>query len=135
MPYLRQIAAMSILVSCVVSAAPKEMLSNERIQLSAIEVNHPACQSETLIETGQETFTTIANDLPGRKEYNELIRIFHRGQWDKLEASMELFESEFEDSPLREAVAFLRVQSLFDRLENSNSPKIKEAEKSLRETL
>ena len=135
MPKLCQIAAMSILVACVVNASPKEIPSNEVIQLSAIEVNHPFCQSETFIETGQETFTAIANDLPGRKEYNELIRTFHRGQWDKLDASMELFESEFEDSPLREAVAFLKVQSLFDRLTNSNSPRIHEAEKSLREAL
>ncbi|NBY20565.1 hypothetical protein EBQ74_10085 [bacterium] len=88
-----------------------------------------------MVETAKETFTTIANDLPGRTEYNELVKTFHRGQWEKLDQGFDEFSSMFEDSPLREAVAFLRVESLFDRINEKDSPILPEAEKALRETL
>ena len=120
---------------CVVSTVSCVAYSLERNQMKMFELKHPRCESQTLIETGKENFTTIANDLPGRNEYNELVKTFHHGQWEKLDQGIEAFQSAFEDSPLREAVAFLRVESLFDRIENSQSPITVEAEKALRETL
>ncbi len=106
-----------------------------RNQLKVFDIKHPRCESQTLVETAKETFTTIANDLPGRTEYNELVKTFHRGQWEKLDQGFDEFSSMFEDSPLREAVAFLRVESLFDRIDEKDSPILPEAEKALRETL
>lgn len=124
-----------VLLGLMCSASFASAPNPDRSQLKIFLFPHPQCQSHSLIETAKEAFTTIANDLPGRKNYNELVLSFQRKQWSKLDALMELFESVFEDSPLREAVAFLRVQSLFDRIESLNSPQIGEAEKKLRETL
>jgi tetratricopeptide (TPR) repeat protein len=123
------------LAICIVSTVSNMAHSSERNQMRMFELKHPRCESQTLIETGKESFTTIANDLPGRTEYNELVKTFHQGQWEKLDQGMESFQSVFEDSPLREAVAFLRVESLFDRIDSSESPITVEAEKALRETL
>ena len=106
-----------------------------RNQLKVFDIKHPRCESQTLVETAKETFTTIANDLPGRTEYNELVKTFHRGSWEKLDQGFEEFSSMFEDSPLREAAAFLRVESLFDRIDDKDSPVLPEAEKALREAL
>lgn len=121
-----------ISISSVGQAASIDLLRN---QLKVFDIKHPRCESQTLIETAKETFTTIANDLPGRSEYNELVKTFHRGQWEKLDQGFEEFSSMFEDSPLREAVAFLRVESLYDRMEDKDSSVLPEAEKALREAV
>lgn len=123
------------LMFCVVNLGFGTTPKTQRNQLKIFEIKHPKCESQTLVETAKETFTTIANDLPGRNEYNELVKTFHRGQWEKLDRGLEEFENVFEGSPLREAVAFLRVESFYDRIESLESPVVKEAEKALRETL
>ncbi len=122
-----------ILTFCVAGPVLCASSNLQRNQLKIFDLKHPKCESQTLIETAKESFTTIANDLPGRNEYNELVKIFHRGQWEKLDSGIEDFLSLFEDSPLREAVAFLRIESLYDRIESVESPILKEAEKGFRE--
>lgn len=136
MPNSSHIISLALLF-CVVNLISPLAIGRQvdKNQLSIFEIAHPPCQSKTIIETGRDSLMTIANDLPGRNEYNELVRTFRKEQWGKLDASIELFQNVFEDSPLREAVAFLRVESLFDRVTNSNSPQVKEAEKALREVL
>jgi outer membrane protein assembly factor BamD (BamD/ComL family) len=125
-----------IMTVCIISAplcAAATVSQSKPLKL--FEINHPRCESQSVIETAHESFTTIANDLPGRNEYNELVKTFHRGQWEQLDSGIEGFEGLFETSPLREAVAFLKVESLFDRIDRLDSPLVKEAEKGLRSTI
>ncbi|MSP19070.1 MAG: hypothetical protein EXR74_05820 [Bdellovibrionales bacterium] len=133
---LKLITSLSCALSvCVIGTTAFSVNNLERANFKIFELKHPACESQSLIDTAKEGFTTIRNDLPGRSEYNELVKTFHRQKWEKLDEDIEFFQNTFETSPLREAVAFLKVESLFDRIDSLDSEIIKEAEKHLRETV
>ncbi len=133
---LKLITSLSCALSvCVIGTTAFSANISERANFKIFELKHPACESQSLIDTAKEGFTTIVNDLPGRSEYNELVKTFHRQKWEKLDEDIELFQNTFETSPLREAVAFLKVESLFDRIDSPDSEIIKEAEKHLRATV
>ena len=84
---------------------------------------------------GREGFFEIANDVPGKEGYNRLISQYRNRDWKQLDADAASFLESYEDSPLREAVTFLQVQTLFDRASGTDDHEIREAEKKLREAL
>ncbi len=79
------------------------------------DLDHPVCERPIALGIGKESFFEVANDVAGKREYNQLIRLFRDRKWSELEHGITTFRTTFESSPLREAVTFLEVQSLFDQ--------------------
>ncbi len=84
---------------------------------------------------GKESFFEIANDVVGREEYNRLIRLFRERKWSEFSVGLSEFHEMYESSPLKEALTFLEVQSLFDQDNPENEEIERKAEKKLRNAL
>lgn len=83
-----------------------------------------------------EFFVELANKVEGISEYNSLIGYYQRKEWARLDQGVQSFLTTFETSPLREAVAYLRVQSNWDRLTpEASEDEVIEAERLMREVL
>src|SRR5262249_50892836 len=102
--------------------------------LKELNIDQSFCQGTIGLDVSNQYFVEIANDLPGRSEYNELIDAYHRKEWSKLEFGIANFRKLYESSPLIEAVAFLEVQAQFDQID-SGQTKIENVEKAMREVL
>lgn len=98
-----------------------------------IKTEHPPCDSPLDLSVSEDHFVPIANDLPGVSEYNHLTSLLQEKQWATLDQSIEPFFRAYESSPLREAVSYLHVYSLFDRVTQVDSPEYREAEKTFSE--
>ncbi len=96
---------------------------------------HPVCERTIPLGIGRETFFEVANDVPGRDEYNQLIKAFRAHKWQELDVGIAEFRLKYESSPLREAIAFLEVQAEFDRDRSGDEEREKAAERKLRNTL
>ena len=102
--------------------------------LPSLDIPHPFCDSPTTLDIAKDYFVEIANELPGRAEYNQLIQLYRVQQWPELSAAIKIFRRVYEDTPLLEAVAFLETEALFEQSEQKPSF-LPDAEKKLRETL
>ncbi len=101
--------------------------------LSELDIPNPYCEGRTNLDVASEYFVEIANEVPGREEYNKIIKLYRRKDWARLDEAVETFRQVFETSPLMEALTFLNVQSHFERVDEVDSPAGREAEKLLRE--
>jgi outer membrane protein assembly factor BamD (BamD/ComL family) len=122
----------AVLFSFSVCAASRE---ESFAQLPELNLLHPYCGGAANLSLSSEYFVEIANELPGKAEYNQLIQLYQGREWARLKASIDHFRKIYETSPLLEAVAFLEVQSEFDRFERENIGTINDAERLLREVL
>ncbi len=96
---------------------------------------HAMCERPISLHTGREAFFEVANKVEGRDAYNQLVRFYSSKKWRELATGIEAFRAEYPASPLREAVAFLEVQSLLDRSDGRSDDTEKAAEKKLRNVL
>jgi len=101
--------------------------------LKILDLPHPYCEGKIDLSVGKEYFVEIANDLPGREEYNQLIVHYRKAQWELLDSKWKEFRQRYSDSPLMEPGAFLYAQTEFDRIIRDDGLKSKEAERHLRE--
>ncbi len=103
--------------------------------LKVLDLPHPYCEGKIDLSVAREYFVEIANDLPGREDYNQMIGHYRRGHWEALDQKWREFRRLYPESPLLEAGAFLFTQSEFDRIQRDDGLKSKEAERHLRELL
>ena len=120
-------------VTCAAGPVAKEKQDDPFYYLKVIDAPAPFCEGQVKLEAGKEAFVEIANELPGRDEYNELVRIAKRSAWDIFDLKWQEFRTNFSDSPLVEAGAFLYLQTRFDRIDRDDGSQSKEVEKLLRE--
>jgi tetratricopeptide (TPR) repeat protein len=133
MPFLLFMAAVILAVPNHVAAREK---SPARLSLvKTLDNPHPFCPAAVDLNVAPDYFVPIGNDLPGMTQYNALIHQYERKDWDELEAGIDRFKKLFEASPLLEAVYYLRAQALIDRLGSAGDDAVKQAERTLRETL
>ena len=97
----------------------------------------PVCEQKVDLDISRELFVEIANQEPGVDEYNQLVRLFQRREWDAFKLKLEIFKKVYESSPLMEAAHFLNVQAQLDQVpstQNSGSS-ARNAEKMMRNTI
>ena len=97
--------------------------------------DHPVCERPIGLGIGRESFFEISNDVVGKEDYNALVKLFRGHKWTELKAATQAFRETYETSPLREAVTFLEVQSLFDQDSPDDEEIERTAEKKLRSAL
>ncbi len=118
-----------------VSAYAKEK-PRDLSYLRALQVEHPYCQGKANLDVARDYFVEVANALPGVQEYNELVREYRRKRWDAYREKHTQFLQLYPQSPLREALAFLDVQVMFEHAdEQVGPPNMANAEKAFREVL
>jgi tetratricopeptide (TPR) repeat protein len=109
--------------------------TDEGTILKMVDAPAPFCEEAADLSVAADYFVPIGNDLTGLRDYNDLIRTFQKKEWEKLDGKMVVFRKAYESSPLQEAVAFLNVESLFDRIVDQRDEDSTKAEKGLREVL
>lgn len=131
---LRVITRISLYL-CVSSIAHGVAGYSDWVGLSAIEIAAPRCEGVAELSASSDYFVEIANEVPGKDEYNELIRFYETKNWSQFEEKMEIFKKAFETSPLREAASFLDTEAAVAQAEVGDDTSIKLAEKKVREVL
>lgn len=127
-----------VLSGSVASGASKPVVAAKEDPLAYLKVLDPGvpyCEGKVDLHVGKESFVEIANELPGRAEYNELVQLFRKSDWQEFDEKWQEFRTNFPDSPLIEAGAFLYLQTRFDRIDRDDGFKSKEVEKLLREAV
>ncbi|MBI4404612.1 MAG: tetratricopeptide repeat protein [Deltaproteobacteria bacterium] len=102
--------------------------------LKQIDIPHPFCEIRADLMVAGEYFVPVANDLPGVKDYNAIILLYQKKQWEQLDKKIVNFRKIYETSPLLEPLTFLYAESLFERAPQGSTD-LKQAEKVLREAL
>ncbi len=123
------ISSLLVLASSVANAG-REFSHWEEFDLP-----NPVCERPISLGVGRESFFEIANDVPGQFEYNQIVGNYRNRKWEEMSQGIEDFRANFESNPLREAVAFIEVQALFEQAGESDEVREKLAEKKLRNTL
>ena len=121
------------------SLALSSGVTNESLAyMRAMEVIHPYCEGKVSLQVANEYFVEIANDLPGVLLYNEMIGIYRKKDWSRLDEAWAKFRGKFATSPLVEAATFLMAESQFERIPEGrgmNDAQLAGAEKTMREVL
>lgn len=118
----------------VCSAASQEPLA-KFLSLRVLDFPIPFCENSVKLDVARDHFVEIENDLPGRSEYNNLVRLFQKKNWFDYTASLGLFRKQFESSPLIEAVEFLDLQSEIERLNEKSEAGLQKVENKFRDLL
>jgi len=118
----------------VCGGATQEPLS-KFTALRVLDFPMPFCEASVRLEVAADHFVEIENDLPGRAEYNRLVRLYQKKNWFDFNAELAMFRGQFESSPLIEAVEFLALQSELERNPEKNDQTIKQIEKRFRDLL
>ena len=103
--------------------------------LKQLDLPSPPCEDKTSLEVAPEYFVEIANDLPGRTAYNDLVRLYRAKTWDQFDSQLKDFQLRFSDSPLREAAAFLWVEAKLTRIKKGDAQAKIDAEKTFRQVM
>jgi tetratricopeptide (TPR) repeat protein len=115
-------------------AAAQEPLA-KFTSLRVLDFSMPFCEGSVRLEVAGDHFVEIENDLPGRTEYNGLIRLYQKKNWFDLGAALTGFRTQFESSPLIEAVEFLDLQSELERNSEKNDAGLRKIENKFRDIL
>lgn len=115
------------------AAEPTAAAKDPLHYLKILDLPHPYCEGKIDLSVAREYFVEIANELPGRDEYNEIVVLYRKARWELLDAKWKEFRTHYSDSALMEPGAFLYAQSEFDRIVRDDGLKSKEAERHLRE--
>jgi tetratricopeptide (TPR) repeat protein len=118
----------------VCSAAAQEPLA-KFTSLRVLDFPMPFCEASVRLEVAGDHFVEIENDLPGRTEYNSLIRLYQKKNWFDFSAALAGFHAQFESSPLIEAVEFLDLQSEVERNSEKNETGLRKIENKFRDLL
>jgi tetratricopeptide (TPR) repeat protein len=92
----------------------------------------PLCERPIALGVGRESFFEISNDVEGREGFNRIVEELHSSNWQGFDIQVEAFRQAHEKSPLREAVTFIEVQSLYDRSNGRSDESEKKAERAHR---
>jgi len=92
------------------------------------------CDVPIRLDVAETTFREIENQLPGKPLYNQLIRSYTRKKWEELTEGFLKFRTQYESSPLIEAVEFLEYQSQLER-SSLEGESLKKLENRFRELL
>lgn len=118
------------LVLCVVCpAAPPAEMS----YLTDLDLKHSFCDEPLRLGIARDFFVEIANELPGKGDYNELVRYYRAGEWEKFAEKLHWFRRVHGKSRLMEAVSYLAVQATLEELKLEDDDAIKSAEQQYRE--
>jgi len=101
--------------------------------LKELKTEHPSCDKPLDLAVDEDYFGSIANDLPGVADYNQLTSWLAEKNWGALDRGVEKFMRTVESSPLREATAFLSVYSKLLRVREIETSEYKEALRSFAE--
>ncbi|NBX76129.1 MAG: hypothetical protein EBQ92_06205 [Proteobacteria bacterium] len=130
-----QCVILSLLVTLrVCSAATQEPLA-AFTSLRVLDFAMPFCESSVRLEVAGDHFVEIENNLPGRAEYNSLIRLYQKKNWFDFSEALAVFRQQFESSPLIEAVEFLDLQSKIERNSEKSDSALKKIEGKFRDLL
>jgi lipopolysaccharide biosynthesis regulator YciM len=103
--------------------------------LRYLDVENPYCETHLNLNIGQEYFVEIQNEYPGVEDYNELIVLYQKKEWENFEKKIKKFRKDFKESPLIEAADFLQVQAKFEKITDYKEEEIREADRLYRELL
>lgn len=116
-------------------ASPTANAAREFSHWEEFDLNSPLCERPIALGVGRESFFEIANEVPGQFEYNQIIRLFRERKWEELAQAMADFKTQYESSPLREALTFLEAQAQFDQGKEGDENREKLAERKMRSAL
>lgn len=114
---------------CIASFSAR---GEDRPPLTFHKMDQPYCPWQLNLDVGRDQFVEAANKLPGRGDYNGIIRSYRAARYEDVEDRIRLFRQVYETSPFNEALDFLEVQMGFEQAEGYDDPKAVAAERKLR---
>ncbi len=122
----------SILAFTLAFLAQRAIASREFSAWEEFDGKAPLCERPIALAIGREAFFEISNEVEGKEDFNRIVRELYAQKWESLDRQIEAFRQTHEKSPLREAVTFIEVQSLYDRSSGKRDEEEKKAERAHR---